>query len=241
MTTLINSEEVELKYQNFSAIMSLSRRLPMITACNIDGRNAKKEKRVDVWRYDGRIESNQQWGDAVYDNNILDRGHMVRREDPVWGEMSFIANSDTFHFTNCCPQMAGVNQRIWLGLEDYILQNARVDGMLVDVFTGPYFSEHDLQYRGALIPSSFWKVVAIVTENGKPSATAYKVSQAKELSQLEIVYGAYKTFQISIDSVTKDTQIDFSGLAEFDGFTEYERKTNETLEVKLESADDIRV
>src|SRR5262245_59534327 len=149
---------------------------------------------------------------------------MVRREDPIWGSMAVAhrANRDTFHFTNSCPQMAGVNQRVWLGLENYVLHNARADGMRVSVFTGPFFSDDDLEYRGAVVPLSFWKVVAIVTENGRPSATAYKVSQARELAELEFVYGAYKTFQISVRQVIDGTGIDFSGLVNYDGFSEHE-------------------
>jgi DNA/RNA endonuclease G (NUC1) len=54
------------------------------------------------------------------------------------------ANRDTFHFTNSCPQMIGVNQQTWLGLEDYILDHAHADGMRVNVYTGPYFAEQDL-------------------------------------------------------------------------------------------------
>src|SRR4051812_29643818 len=182
---------VELKYCHFSVIMSASRRLPMITAANIDGQASRRLPRVQTWSYDGRLHADDQWGDALYDNNALDRGHMVRREDPVWGDVDVAqeANVDTFHFTNSCPQMAGVNQRTWLGLEDYILGNARADGMRVNVFTGPFFSERDLPHQsGALIPLAFWKVVTIVTDDGRPSATAYKISQEQELSDLEYVY-----------------------------------------------------
>ncbi len=164
------SGSVELTYQNFSVVMSASRRLPMLTAVNINGQQSRRVSRIDKWSFDGRLDKEDQWGDELYFQNALDRGHMVRREDPIWGtlEEARTANVDTFHFTNSCPQMAGVNQRTWLGLEDHILKNARVDGMLVTVFTGPFFSEHDLPYRGALVPLAFWKVVAIVTEDGRP-------------------------------------------------------------------------
>lgn len=158
------------------------------------------------------------------------------------------ANVDTFHFTNSCPQMAGVNQQTWLGLENYILHNARADSMRVNVFTGPFFSNNDFSYTSpnmnepALIPLAFWKVVAIVTEDGRPSATAYKVSQERELnesSELEIVYGGYKTFQISIKQVQDATGIDFGDLSDFDGYSQHElaggKPTREPIDV-LENA-----
>ncbi|HEX8285927.1 MAG TPA: DNA/RNA non-specific endonuclease [Pyrinomonadaceae bacterium] len=234
---------VELKYQNFSVIMSASRRMPLLTATNINAQESRRVARISTWSFDGRLDKEDQWGDELYASNALDRGHMVRREDPVWGTMEIAqqANEDTFHFTNSCPQMAGVNQRTWLSLENYILQNARADGMRVSVFTGPFFREDDLEYRNALIPSAFWKVVAIVTEDGRPSATAYKVDQVRELGELEFVYAGYKTFQISIQQVIDGTGLDFSGLVEYDGFSQHERVGNVRLEERLDSLEQVRI
>ena len=234
---------VELKYRNFSVIMSASRRMPMITAANIDGSKSRRLPRIDTWSFDGRLDKGDQFGDELYQGNELDRGHMVRREDPVWGTLSIArqANVDTFHFTNSCPQMAGVNQRVWLGLEDYILQHARADGMKVNVFTGPFFTDGDLEYRGARIPLAFWKVVAIVTEDGRPSATAYQVSQAKELSDLEFVFAGYKTFQISVQQVIDRAHVDFSHLVAFDGFSQHELMSGEPLTEILDSLERVRV
>jgi len=235
---------VELKYRNFSVIMSASRRLPMLTAVNIDGGESRRVPRIGAWSFDGRLDKEDQWGDILYFQNNLDRGHMVRREDPIWGDLAMArqANVDTFHFTNSCPQIAGVNQRTWLGLENYILQHARVDGMKVNVFTGPFFSEQDFEHSsGAKIPLGFWKVLAIVTEDGRPSATAYKVSQAQELEELEFVYAGYKTYQISVQQVMNDTGIDFSALVEYDGFSQHERAGGQALVERLDSLEMVRI
>lgn len=234
---------VELKYQNFSVVMSKSRRMPMLTAANIAGAESRSLPRISTWSYDGRLDEEDQWGDALYFQNDIDRGHMVRREDPVWGPLADAkrANRDTFHFTNSCPQMAGVNQVTWLGLENYILTHARTDNMKVSVFTGPFFTDHDLAYRDALIPKAFWKVVAIVTEDGRPSATAYKVSQARELEELEFVYAGYKTYQISIQQVIGATGLDFSPLVPYDGFSQHELQHNERIEEHLKSLEQVRV
>ena len=234
---------VELKYMHFSVIMSVSRRLPMLTVVNIDGSQSRRFPRIDTWSFDGRLEKSEQFGDALYDNNILDRGHMVRREDPVWGSLedANIANEDTFHFTNSCPQMAGVNQKTWLSLENYILQHAKADKMRVTAFTGPFFSNDDLEYREAKVPAAFWKVVAIVTEDGRPSATAYKVSQARELADLEFVFAGFKTYQISIKQVMNATSLDFSHLLEFDGFSQHESVTGLEMIEQLDDLTRIRV
>jgi endonuclease G len=233
----------ELKYKHFSVIMSASRRLPMLTAVNINGEEARRVPRIQTWSFDGRLNPDDQWGNEIYNNNALDRGHMVRREDPNWGTIqeAKTANVDTFHFTNSCPQMAGVNQRTWLGLENYVLLNAKADKMRVSVFTGPFFSDDDIEYRGALIPAAFWKVVAIVTDDGRPSATAYKVSQVQQLADLEFVYGSYQTFQISVRQVMEQAEIDFSELVDYDGFSQHEAVTGQPLEERLDSLEMIRV
>jgi endonuclease G len=217
--------------------------MPMITACNIDGEQSRRLPRIQTWSFDGRVDKVDQWGDALYDNNLLDRGHMVRREDPIWGSLKLArqANADTFHFTNSCPQMAGVNQKTWVGLENYVLSHARTDRMRVTVFTGPFFSDDDLPYRDALVPLAFWKVVAIVTDDGRPSATAYRVSQEKELQDLEFVYAGYKTYQISVQQVMDDAGVDFGELVEYDGFSQHERTSGKRMEEKLESLGQIRV
>jgi endonuclease G len=236
---------VELKYRNFSVVMSKSHRLPMTTAANINGSQAQDIHRENItWSFDGRLDKEDQWGDAVYDDNPLDRGHMVRRLDPVWGpnDLAEQANVDTFHFTNSCPQMKGVNRKTWLGLEEYILQHAKTDDMRVNVYTGPFFSDHDLTFTGgARIPLALWKVVAIVTEDGRPSATAYKVSQEHALEELEYVFGGYRTFQISVQQVIDNTNIDFRALVEYDGFSQQEATTGQRQIEPIDSLESVRV
>ena len=235
-----------LTYQHFSTIQSKARRMPMVVAVNINGNKEKRITRTATpWRFDGRLDVEDQIGDEVYseEKNVLDRGHMVRREDPIWGTPTIAsrANIDTFHFTNSCPQMAKVNQQIWLGLENYILKNTRDENLLVSAFTGPVFRNNDMEYRGARIPKSFFKVVAVVADDGRPSATAYEVSQEDELSELEFVFGPYKTFQCSIASIEEKTGLSFGDLKEHDGFSVSEKKGLARRRVELESLEMVRI
>jgi endonuclease G len=183
-----------------------------------------------------------QIGEDLYAGNRLDRGHLVRREDPNWGAAAQTANEDTFHFTNCAPQMDIVNQRTWLGLEDYILKHARVWQERCSVITGPVLKDTDLPYRDALVPRAFWKVVAFLSDDGKPSATAYLVEQDQELGQLEAAFGAYKTYQRSVSSIEALTGLSFGRLAGFDGFSNEEAALGGVaISVELASPADARV
>ena len=216
---LKNSNNEELKYTNFSAVMSKSRGLAFYSAVNIDGSKLKQlERNNDVWYYDPRIEREFQYGPELYSNNDLDRGHLVRRLDPVWGANFKDANEDTFHFSNCSPQHKNLNQKTWLDLEDYILRNADVHDLKVNVFTGPVFNQNDLIYRGKyLIPSEFWKVVTIVkNDDNSISSTAYLQTQKQLIENLKFVFGEYKTYQVRITKIESLTGLDFGNLRNFD-------------------------
>ncbi|WP_328820864.1 DNA/RNA non-specific endonuclease [Peribacillus faecalis] len=206
-----------LNYTHFSIVMSKSRRLAFYTAVNIDGSQQKDIKRGnDSWYYDPRIDEDFLAGPELYSNNDLDRGHLVRRRDPVWGTRAAAANEDTFHFTNCAPQHKNFNQKTWLDLEDYILNNAVTNNLKVNVFTGPVFKESDQTYRGIQLPEEFWKIAVMIKHDGTLSATAYLQTQKNLLGRLDFSYGEYKTYQVAVSHVERLTGLDFGTLRDAD-------------------------
>lgn len=230
-----------LAYLHFSVMMSRSRRIAMCVGVNISGGESVKIQRTpERWALDGRLPVECQVGEDLYADNLLDRGHLVRREDPNWGGDAETANEDTFHFTNCAPQMAAFNQKTWLSLEDYVLGSTRQWKERVTVFSGPVFRDDDRDYRGVLIPTAFWKVVAFLSDDGKPSATAYMIDQSRELGSLEAAFGRFKTYQRSIARIEELTDLDFGALKDYDGFTNEERASGTRIEAVIERASDIR-
>lgn len=229
-----------LDYTHFSVTMSRSRRMAMVVGVNISGAEAVEIGRAkDVWSYDGRIPLEAQIGEDLYADNLLDRGHLVRRQDPNWGGRAREANDDTFHFTNCSPQMAAFNQKTWLSLEDFILDNVQSWKARVSVFTGPVFRPEDRLYRGVAIPAAYWKVVAFLSDEGTRSATAYMIDQTRELEALEITFGRYKTYQVSVRRIEALTGLSFGALSRHDGYSGEEKATGRTLEKEIRSAADI--
>lgn len=207
-----------LRYAHFSVIMNRMRKLAFFTAVNIDGAQLINIPRTsDRWYFDPRIKREYQYGPELYADNDLDRGHLVRRLDPVWGDDAQRANEHTFHFTNCSPQHRHLNQKTWLNLENYILDNAGRHDLKVSVFTGPVFRDDDMLYRGQYrIPAEFWKVVAIVKDDGNLSATAYLQTQKNLIGDLEFAYGSYKTYQVPIARIEGITDLDFGMLRQAD-------------------------
>ncbi|UVH57016.1 DNA/RNA non-specific endonuclease [Variovorax paradoxus] len=177
----------ELKYQHFSTVQCISRRVPLYSACNIDGSKSKNVPRHDTWNYDGRIRKEYQMLREAYgpeQDKKFSRGHMTRRQDPNWGSLATAqrANIDTFFATNACPQWQPFNDGLWGDLEDYILGNAQGDDKRISVFTGPILRSGDPERFGIQIPRDFWKVVAFISEaTGELSAIAYLMSQGTYL------------------------------------------------------------
>jgi endonuclease G len=213
-----------LRYTHFSVVMNAARKLAFYTAVNIDGAALKQiERSGDRWYFDPRIDRELQSGPDLYANNDLDRGHLVRRLDPVWGRDAARANEHTFHFTNASPQHRNLNQKTWLELEEYILENAGRHDLKVTVFTGPVFRDDDMLYRGRYrIPAEFWKVVAMVKPDGALSATAYLQTQKNLLGDLEFAYGEYKTWQVPVARIESLTDLDFGPLRAADPLDQQE-------------------
>ena len=216
-----------LDYTHYSVRMHRFRRLAMYTAVNIDGASARNVRRErDKWNMDPRLDPQFQVGNELYERNKLDRGHLVRRLDPAWGETFADAEAaalDTFFYTNCAPQHARHNQDLWLGIEDHILGNADVRDLRVSVFSGPIFRDSDRRYREFLIPEDYWKVVAMVNdETGRLSATAYVVSQRDFMDDLEFAFGPFMTYQVPVATVEEQTQLDFGSLKDFDPLAQTE-------------------
>ena len=222
----------ELKYQHFSVLMSRSRRLCFASAVNIDGQQPRNKKRVG-WRLDPRIPEEAQIIRECYGTPPrFSRGHMTRRQDPIWGasDAAALGNADSMHATNAVPQVQLFNGGIWLGLEDYALENAREDDMRISVFTGTFLHDDDPEQFGVQIPVSFWKVIAFIhDETGDLSATGYRMSQESFLTNEEHVFGQHEMSQVPITTIEQQAGLSFGDLASSDPLREMEEARPEPL------------
>ena len=244
------ASETELRYEHFSVVMSRSRRMCFLSACNINGNQSRKSARVG-WKWDPRIPKAQQIMHECYGNPPkFSRGHMTRREDPGWGNPGTAkrGSEDSMHVTNTTPQMQAFNSPIWLALEDYALQHAREDDMKISVFTGPYFTDDDPEIYGVRIPLAFWKVIAFIHDRtGKLCATGYEMSQEKTLQPIEeFVFGAFTSpqlgiaTQLPIRSIEARSGISFGKLAAIDPLAGEEESLTGIAPMPLISLEQIR-
>ncbi|MGQ9921855.1 MAG: DNA/RNA non-specific endonuclease, partial [Desulfobacca sp.] len=201
-----------------------SRRLALWVAWNIDGANLKKLSRKGLkFTFDPRIPTELQMGDALYAGNRLDRGHIARRADLLWGSDAAArqANKDSFFFTNITPQMDNFNQSslggLWGRLEDAVFADVDVEDVRISVIGGPIFHDDDRVFRGVKIPREFYKVLAYV-ENGRLQARAFLLTQ--NLDQLELLdLKEFKVYQVTLTELEGRSGLIFpEALKNADGF-----------------------
>jgi endonuclease G len=218
---LLEEDGRVLRYHHFSLVMHKQRRLAMFTASNFDGDPHRKKPEagksysrkalgglgkndVELWLTDSRIAAEHQLPDRFFskDQGAFDRGHVVRREDVAWGdsyqEVQF-ANGDTFHTTNCSPQVAGFNQarssENWGDLEKFVSAQAGTDRLTL--FAGPILADDDPIFVGVddegtvrvQVPQQYWKVI-VANEEGELRAFAFLLRQDLDDVPLEFAVDA---------------------------------------------------
>ncbi|MEV0354936.1 DNA/RNA non-specific endonuclease [Nocardia sp. NPDC050697] len=203
-----------LPYTHFSLTMSPARRLAIWVAWNIDGGALKRLPRKDLeFVKDRRLPDDAQLGNELYRDNRLDRGHLARRADLLWGPLPEAgrANADSFFYTNIAPQMDDFNQSaragLWGRLEEAVFADAEVDALRVSAFGGPVFAADDRVYRGVLIPREYWKVL-VFAERGALRARGFLLGQ--NLAPLEALeLDEFRVFQVPLTALEERTGVRF--------------------------------
>jgi len=207
-------------YAHFSLAMSASRRLARWVAWNIDGLRlfpGDSIPRVDDFRLDPRLPAEAQTGEEVYADNDLDRGHLARRSDLLWGTLdeAGAANEDSFFFTNIAPQMNDFNQSgldgVWGLLENAVLEQASLDRRRITLFGGPVLTDDDVEYRGVRIPGAYWKVVVYVLD-GILSARCFVLAQEVDPLRLAGTLDDFATYEVSLGDLEALVSLAFAAL-----------------------------
>jgi endonuclease G len=213
VATTVDGRQV-VPYTHFSLQMKASRRFAFWVAWNIDGGALKALSRTGIkFVKDPRVPEDMQVGDELYVDNDLDRGHLARRADLVWGSLPVAqkANVDSFFFTNITPQIDDFNQSsrdgVWGRLEDALLADVDVEDLKVSVFGGPVFHDDDRIYRGTPLPREYWKVLAF-RQGARLKARAFLLTQ--NLDQLEALeLDEFRVFQTSLTDLEARSDLRF--------------------------------
>lgn len=219
-------------YTHYSLVMDRERRTAMFAANNIDAARKVQIGGGLSWKMDERL-GDVQLGRETYDGNQLDKGHLVRREDVVWGPVveAREANRSTYFYPNATPQHQNFNQDEWKALEDWVLDHATELSYRLCVFTGTVLRDDDptlLDLPPHLrnlagtprLPAAFWKV--IVLRDGEAGGSdlaavafalkqsdAWNDRQGRRLIKLRI-------HQVTLGAIEEWTGLNFGALHDVD-------------------------
>jgi endonuclease G, mitochondrial len=213
-----------LDYTHFSLSQNPSRRLAWWVAWNIDGDRLLPGDSISRsgirFRPDPRLPLDAQTLDAVYADNRLDRGHVARRADLLWGplEEALRANSDSFFFPNITPQMDDFNQErlggSWGLLEAAVLSQEGLVPRRLTLFGGPVLAADDPPYRGLVqVPREHWKVV-VYRLDGAVRFRCFLLTQ--QIEPVRVVSGYlddFDTYAVPLPHLEARTGLSFPGLA----------------------------
>jgi len=172
------------------------------------------QRKAEVFTEDTEVEGARATNNDYY-NSRYDRGHMCPAGDNKWDQQ---AMSESFLFTNICPQNHGLNKYEWNDLEIQCREWAQEYGA-VDIVCGPIFPrEGSLKTIGrnkVWVPEAFFKV--ILCRQGAPKAIGFIYrNEGKKQSREEAV--------CSVDEIERLTGIDF--------FPALDDKTEEKVEAE---------
>ncbi|MDI1327979.1 MAG: DNA/RNA non-specific endonuclease [Brevundimonas sp.] len=235
---------VVVPYQNFSLVMHRARRLCLFTASNVDGSPTAKEpdptqsynrdalgglgeNDFERWFLDPRLPADAQLPDRFFDKDrkAFDKGHLVRREEVCWGaDYAQVrrANGDTYHVTNCTPQVAGFNRSnrrgVWGLLENLIEAQGRVERY--SLFAGPLLAADDPVFVGVdddgqtqvKVPRAYWKVVIA---RGQTGLEAFGFLLEQDLTQV--------AFEFDVDPVWRARMVPLKALQDRIGLIRFPR------------------
>ncbi len=192
------TKKKELPFIYYSSIQSKSRKMPFLTAANINRDAWLQSGREGTFGFDDRINTDEQLSTTIYTqlnkkhkekNKKVDKGHLTRREDVQWdskknADKAIEAAKATFYYSNACPQHHQLNNEIWKYLEDAVLRRGHSrKPFKAIVFTGPILKDTDpllvfpkgVEYK-IQCPIRFWKVIYYVNEDKALRCAAFMMS-----------------------------------------------------------------
>lgn len=227
-----------VKYHHYSLVMNKERRMLMWAASNVDYNPKLRDNRTreqfgnGAWRLDPRIPAEFQiQASEFYDPaTLVDKGHIVRRDDNCWANLRpdgssdsdgiEFSNADTFHWTNCTPQHEAFNRDIhkysgiglWGVLENAIkeqldynensAENANKDyGRKACVIAGPIFRDDDPVYLGIKYPLRFFKVFAIRSKSEGNLVYGFILSQKNKVDEFGIEQEGLPRFEKKVEAL----------------------------------------
>lgn len=206
-------EELLLKRDGFWISYNKDRKIPNWVAWHLTAAHSRGNNQRDdmVFMEDSEVPYPRAVDDDYYGSHY-DRGHMCPAGDNKWDRRAL---TQSFKFSNICPQNHSLNKGDWNDLEIQCRYWAREMGDIY-IVTGPVFYDGVKKTIGknkVAVPDAFFKV--ILCDNGKAKAIGFVYPNRGGHKDM-------KEYVMSVDEIERITGIDF--------FPKLEDKLEEQLE-----------
>ena len=172
-------------------------------------------KGEESFRWDPDIKGKQAWRED-YSGSGWDKGHMIPRADLKWSAKAY---SESFFFSNICPQNHDFNAGAWLTTEKMARRIARQYGS-VYVVCGPIVTDNKYGTIGehkVTVPDAFFKAF-LINDEGEYSAIGIVMYNSPERQLL-------KASTMSVDELEEKCGLDL--------FSSLERTIQDEVESKI--------
>lgn len=208
-------------YLNYSLVLQTERRVALFTASNLDRQHLRVLPQAAVgFDLDPRVPADLQAQASWFQDNGLDRGHLVTRQEIAWGA-SLDAEAEVAAaqlqsmvnvYTNITPQFDTLNRDVWVGLEQWVLTVFYKGADRVTIFSGPVLDENDPVIYGVQVPRHFWKVVVSgrLTRTRELAVEAFLIPQLQSDAKIERAWTfSPDIFRVRVEDLEKLTSLDF--------------------------------
>lgn len=187
-----------LNYTNLSVWYNKKRKVPFVSAYNVDGSQKQVVDRASSFQLDPRVPKSIQLEEKefyalVTNLTEFEIGHMASHNEMAWGADLMngkLRSFQTFHYTNSVPQVEKLNSGLWSKLESYVIKESKESGsQKINVFTGPMLKDTDPVYvfdKSYQVPLFFFKIVVFLYD-GQLYSTGYVMSQYKRALELGLI------------------------------------------------------
>ena len=193
--------EVILKRTGYTVSYNTQTKIPNWVAWHLTSEHTSGsvERHSEMFREDSEAPA-PRVTDADYFNSGFDRGHMCPAGDNKWDRK---AMSETFLFTNICPQVHALNEGAWNDLELACRRWARKYGD-VYIVCGPILDDSEHRTIGrqkVVVPKRFFKVILCLQDGPKAIGFIYENSSHNSRSLFKNA--------TNVDEIEQLTGIDF--------------------------------
>lgn len=194
------SNLISLKREGYIAAYDPTTKLPVWVAWNLTSKHADGPYKREGIKFAPDMDVPAPRAENMdYVNSGYDRGHMCPSGDNRWSEK---AQTQSFLYTNCCPQLHNLNSGDWKELEEKCRVWAKKYGSIY-IVCGPLMLNKKHKTIGknkVVVPEAFFKVVLRLGKN--PSAIGFVYRNEKTNKKMS----AYVN---SVDDVERLTGLDF--------------------------------